>query len=155
METDSGTPSRPALSRICSQHVVLHRAVNALEAWLAKQAEGQPASESPERLLRDIYRILPEHFALEEQGGYFSDLLSVAPDLAERATELQAHHQLLIPQLERLLSCFADAPGGARPDPEDRLGLVRQFVDSLRAHEEGEDALMRAAARSSSFARGH
>lgn len=141
--------ARPPLSRIWSQHVVLHRAVQALDAWLEHSADRESCLETAEGLLMEIYNILPEHFALEERGGYFADVLSVAPQFARRAAELQNHHQTLIPRLELVLGEIRSYGRAGGVDRTDLVTRIQDFVELLKHHEEGETQLVRAAFRGS------
>jgi len=138
----SGTHGRPPLQRIWSQHVVLHRAVQELEKAMCS-VRSDEALRDLKPLLSHIASILPEHFALEEQGGYFADVLSVAPHFAGMAADLQAEHELLIPSLHLILAKL-DQP---QVDRDQIVEEIESFVRAIHDHEDGETELVRSAFR--------
>jgi hypothetical protein len=85
-----------------------------------------------------------EHFALEEQGGYFADAIRRAPHLEATAVELQAQHEPLLESLEALRAL-------ARLGVKSQAGWIRlqseldQFADELLKHEAGERSLLQRA----------
>ena len=141
MSTRASDRSTP-LQRIWSQHADLHRRVRALEDWLSSVAPAARLSEAL-RILEEIEVLLPTHFALEEQDGYFSDVLAAAPELRPRADVLRGHHAMLIPQLERVLDGFRSQAAPPEREAEALVQRVSAFVVALEEHERGENALVR------------
>ncbi len=143
-----GAPSKPPLQRIWSQHVVLHRSVRAVDQWIDGLGE-EDSLDLGVQLLEQLEHVLPEHFALEEQGGYFADVLSIAPQFSSWAAELQAEHSRLIPRLDAILS---ELRGKVR-DRARLLAEIRDFVRCIHEHEAGETELVREAFRGSTLQR--
>ncbi len=77
---------RTPLETIRSQHFALRQQIRAFEEVFA-QPDG--AAEEYARktltLLGGFDSALRDHFAVEEEGGYFADILKVAPRLSRRA----------------------------------------------------------------------
>jgi hypothetical protein len=107
-------------------------------AQLAAICEGDPhATELLRQHLDALYSCLVEHFAAEEEGGYFSEIRQARPELDGRIDRLGAQHAQLIEQLEALSTKAAHAA---------EINLVREDVErllnALRGHERAECALV-------------
>ena len=129
----------PPLQRIWAQHVELHRHVRALADW-ANGSDHVATVETARKLIGEVAAILPHHFALEEEGGYFADVLAVAPALAPRAEALRAHHHQLVPLVDGLLR---DIEHTLPPDLEAFAARVADVIVQIESHEAGENALVR------------
>jgi len=66
--------SAPALQMIWTQHMELNRHLREVSVWLATPYE-HAASRRVLDEIEQIARLLPKHLALEEAGGYFTDVL--------------------------------------------------------------------------------
>ena len=136
---------RTPLDTIRSQHFALSQQICALEELFAEpDGVGAGRARRTLKLLKGFDLALREHFAVEEEGGYFADILKVAPRLSRRAARLEQNHKEFTERLERLLALVryaADAPGGW---DRVRVGL-EGFLQALRAHEDEENELVREA----------
>ncbi len=135
----------PPLERIRAQHMALRQQIRALEQ-LFEQRNG--ADDLRVRrtlaLLEGFDPTLREHFAVEERGGYFSEVLQVAPRLSRRAERLQQNHLEFSRRLDRLLELTRDAVGA--PDKWERVTAgVADFLRELNFHEDAENELVREA----------
>ena len=111
--------------------------VSACHSPKRDQSEVQDQTES-------LAEAVQAHFALEERGGYFADVVRMAPHLSTTAAELQAQHEPLLESLEALRALARTAvksdAGWARLREE-----VAQFADELLQHEAGERAMLQRA----------
>ena len=100
-------------------------------------AEGPEAEQRAELwpLILEFGRELREHFAAEEEGGYFGALLDERPELSSQIERLRIEHQeiaALIAGLE------ASSPGWNA-----ELGLqLGQLLDRFQQHERAEAKML-------------
>ncbi|MCA9704568.1 MAG: hemerythrin domain-containing protein, partial [Myxococcales bacterium] len=87
-----------------------------------------------------LYTCLVEHFATEEEGGYFSEVRDAHPEYDQRLDRLEAQHAELLQQLE---SVSARAVDDVMPQVR---GDVGHLLDALRGHEAAERGLVQDAA---------
>ncbi|MCP4006279.1 MAG: hemerythrin domain-containing protein [bacterium] len=137
MSPSERTPP-PSLDQIREQHLALEQTTNQL-----RDALENPAPEAKQRALfaEELARFevsLNEHFALEEDGGYFADVLAVAPRLSARAAQLEQAHKDLCQQLARLRTRTKN------PDSpwEDVAKALRRFFAELKSHGSAEDDMV-------------
>lgn len=83
-----------------------------------------------------LYTCLVEHFAAEEEGGYFGEVLEAHPEFERRIGRLGAQHAELLEQLE---AATVEAKAEAMPQVR---GTVGQLLDALRGHEAAERGLV-------------
>ncbi len=99
--------------------------------------EQLPDPLQPARLITRLRVELSEHFALEEEQGYFGTVVEEAPALRSAIETLCAEHQVMLRALEELLALVPDrAAWGRLPGP------VRELVRQLELHERAEAALL-------------
>jgi DnaK suppressor protein len=133
-----------------AQHVGLRRLAEGLGAALRDVVEGQRAGRhdaaagvATRVIVEDLASLLPEHFALEEKGGYMTDVLSAAPRFQRRVGSLKREHAVLARQMAELAehARAAEAP----KEWEAVRGEASRFAEALLHHEREEGDLMRAA----------
>jgi iron-sulfur cluster repair protein YtfE (RIC family) len=147
-ETRAPEGSPAALEWAEREHVVLRQRLESLERQLAGLVEELRAGRSADATcsaarssLNGLERQLREHFALEEQGGYFAEALAAAPRLSRRADALYREHAAFLERLGHL-QALADA-GRAPFDAWSEIELgMRELTTDLRAHEERENELI-------------
>jgi hypothetical protein len=108
--------SRPPLEKVRAQHFELRHWVDSLQATLKREVSEESRAADATRMREDLETLqamLPEHFALEEEGGYFSDILAVAPRLTRQVERLQANHPVFLEQSRDLIALLREAPGSA------------------------------------------
>jgi iron-sulfur cluster repair protein YtfE (RIC family) len=91
--------------------------------------------------LRDI---LAEHFAAEEQDGYLSSALAVAPNLQRQVNELQSQHGHLLEALNDLINRLKMS----EPPFQSWQAAYRELeaiLADLRRHERAENETAQAA----------
>ncbi len=128
-----------------SQQLALRQQIRALEELFAEpDGAGAERSRKTLTLLEGFDSALREHFAVEEEGGYFADVLKVAPRLSRRAARLEQNHREFSERLEALLALVQYAID-ARDAWERVTTGVERFLRELRAHEDDENELVREA----------
>ncbi len=137
--------SRPPLEQIRAQHFELQRRMREVEALLGDSgARGDdPAARRSrlEELFADFEGVLSDHFALEEQGGYFAEVVAVAPRLSGRVARLRRNHPAFRLRLTRMRKHIPD-PTIAWPEVE---AQVAALLKALADHESAENDLVREA----------
>ncbi len=129
---------------IAGHHKRLRQLLAALEEVIETRAHDR---ESPLlattmlALLTDLEHELPLHFEAEERGGYFSDVLRVAPEMGRRLDKLKEEHADFTERSRRLLEYAHGAREGTR-----RWGEIEQLfnhlAEKLVAHERMENDLI-------------
>jgi DnaK suppressor protein len=135
-----------SLNQLRVQHLGLRQLLQAIEETLREHradVERESTGAAALALLGDLARELPEHFQLEERGGYFSDVIAAAPRLSGRAEELCKEHAGFQRQSRELLERAQSAGTAAERWAEVEADFA-QVSASLAAHEEAENTLMRA-----------
>jgi hypothetical protein len=135
---------RPALEEIRAEHVALGQRIHQLGEMLQlRDREGSPEAWSASVLerLEEFDRALRAHFAFEERGGYFAEVLAAAPRLSEKAARLKAHHAEYRGQSAALLELAGKAAGAA--DWDAVHARCARLLVALREHEREENELVR------------
>ena len=130
----------PVLDQIWAQHVELHKRVRALANTLE---DGGTIADVIAALAR-LRETLPEHFALEERGGYFSLVLEAAPDLRPRADVLQGHHGEFLASSSAIQKSLEELPDCPETKAYART-RISELIGALEAHEAAENQLVRTA----------
>ncbi len=121
--------SRSPLERIREQHFELQRRMGEMEALLGESRAPAARRSRLEELFADLEGALIEHFAIEEQGGYFAEVLAVAPRLSGRVARLKRSHSAFRRRLARLREHIPD-PTITWPEVEDRVAaLLKALAD--------------------------
>jgi hypothetical protein len=123
-----------------------HRELKALLARIEQSlAERTATIDEVSDLLGQLGDRLVKHFAMEEDGGYFADVLLHAPQLISKANALLAQHPKMCAQAKDLTVEIATRIP-ARGDWWQHTGeLFRAFRDELSRHEKQEDGLLQEA----------
>ncbi len=126
---------------IDAEHQELERQYAAFDKFLAGESERTPVLR---RRLAELATILKCHFDHEEEEGYFSEIIAIAPRLSYEADELEAEHDALLGRLE-----YLDDQLSTTADDVDEFTKLRQdfceFIEACRAHERRETALVQEA----------
>lgn len=139
MEPDPAPSAR--YQKVADDHAalkaLLHRIDHALDSRGVDIAEvGRMLGELGDRLVR--------HFALEEEGGYFSEALLHSPRLVDQANALMAQHPKMCAQAD-VLCQVAGAASNAETWWTNTRQRFRAFKEELLRHERAEDGLMQEA----------
>lgn len=134
---DPGLPKSGPYGRILEDHLALKALLQQIETALTgKTATIAEVSDLLARLGDDLVK----HFALEEDGGYFSEAVLRAPQLLSKANELMAQHPKMC-TLARDLVDLGPAQQGDQWWQETRQRF-QAFKTELLKHERREDQLL-------------
>jgi len=95
--------------------------------------------------LRDFQNQLQKHFDLEEDGGYNTDLIQIAPHLSTQVAHLEEDHRKIISDLNHILDNVKRIDGEQSPMPlrlKDRIQTLLLFI---KEHESKENAIIQEA----------
>lgn len=107
-------------------------------------AAGPSALTSVCNRLTDLAVELERHFENEEEAGYFTEIIDLAPHLSHRAERLEAEHEQLLRQL-RQLQCHVAATQDADQRYELICRILPGFIAACRKHEHCETELVQEA----------
>ena len=107
-------------------------------------AAGPSALTSVCNRLTDLAVDLERHFANEEEAGYFTEIIEMAPHLSHRAELLEAEHEQLLRQLRELQRHVAASTDCAQKY-ELLCRIIPGFIAACRKHEHCETELIQEA----------
>ncbi len=139
------TANPPAFrDEIAGHHRRLRQLLAALQEVIdarAQEREGPMLATAMLALLVDLEHELPIHFEVEEQGGYFADVLRVAPEMSRHLDRLKEDHVDFMERSGQLLEYAREAAEGTR-----RWGEVEQLfaklASRLSTHERNENDII-------------
>ena len=88
---------------------------------------------------------LVKHFAMEEDGGYFADVLLHAPQLISKANALLAQHPKMCAQAREITAEVSPRKPAGDEWWQHTGELFRDFREELNRHEKQEDGLLQEA----------
>jgi len=124
--------------RILQEHGALRQKVHRIHSVLA---EPNPNRAEIESLLREFLNALVIHFANEEEDGFFTEVISRAPQHTGRAGALCVEHQQLLRETEELCR-FAEAGSPSMPWWRELNARCHEFSKRLMHHESEENRLL-------------
>lgn len=125
----SGVTSR-ASGSLAAEHAALRPRIVELRTLL----EGDFSWDEARVALVQFRSALQLHFALEESGGYLSEVLARAPEQATTLARLESEHSRMRADLTRLL-----AEALVAREKADLRQSVREFLTGLAEHEKCEN----------------
>ena len=137
---------RPPLEKIRAEHFALGQRMRQLEESFQQrqpEASGAAGARPVLELLEEFDRVLREHFTSEERGGYFSEILAVAPRLSLRVARLKERHVEYRERSKLLLDLATKA--ASESDWMEVQARLAAFLRALREHEREENELVREA----------
>ena len=127
--------------KVLEDHQRLKSLLDTIHVALTKRSE---TVEDVSRLLGQLGDHLIKHFALEEDGGYFADALTNAPQLLSRANELLAQHPKMSGEAKELVQ-LGDRPHDSEDWWTETTARFEAFKAELLKHEQLEDGLLQEA----------
>jgi len=126
---------------VLAEHRHLRRLIQRLRNLLFEQQESGFVVGG---LLDELRDDLVTHFAHEEKGGYFDEVVTVAPRLKTRVDSLLSQHPQLMLTIDELRDSVEEGeiPEGAWPT---LTKSFEQFVVDFVQHEEHENQLLQEA----------
>jgi len=138
---DLDSPEYKAYQSILEAHRDLKALVRQIDEALAARTR---TIVELSRLLARLGDRLVKHFAMEEDGGYFAEALTHAPQLVARANALLAQHPMMCTQAKALLIDL-QSTRGQEEWWEETSQRFRAFKAELLKHEMREDKLLQEA----------
>lgn len=138
----------PVFERIMQEHDALNAKIHRIHSVLSGP---EPNEEEIGNLLREFLCTLVVHFANEEDEGFFTDIVSHAPELASSAAKLGIEHRALLQEASELCR-FADAGCPSMPWWRELHTRCHGFNKRLMHHECQENKLLHEAHKGNSGA---
>lgn len=139
------TTARAVCERLLAEHRELSRRIEEVRRWWDEADEfGLPKFGEMGDRVQQVRKLLAQHFADEERGGFLAPVLQIAPHFTRQAEELQRQH----PHLLNLLDDFVARLEAAEPPFSGWQEARREFEEilaELRQHEAGENAIAHSA----------
>jgi len=85
-------------------------------------------------LLTRLFELLPQQFAMKEQGGYLSEVTERFPNWQDQVDALRIEHAFLYEDL-RSLRNDVDDPMRFRAAKESTMARIAEWMDRFRNHE--------------------
>lgn len=135
---ESRSPDVAAYEKILAEHQEIKALLGRIEQTLS---ERQTTLDQVAAMLAELGDRLVKHFAIEEEGDYFTELMHRAPQLVVRANELMAQHPRMCSRARQLVTELS-----AMTPSEDWWQQTKQRFDAFKAelvkHESGENRLL-------------
>ena len=93
-------------------------------------------------LLRDFHNDLEKHFDLEEEGGFMSDILAIAPQHSHTVEKLESEHQQMLVKLEDAISQLKAIEIKNTEKIEAACQTIHEMLEILTTHEAAEGDLI-------------
>jgi hypothetical protein len=132
-------------STACMEHQILDHIKQALRVTLNWEA---PVVSMPRKLssLQFTFKSFQRHFerviAIEEEGGYMSEVIDTKPHLQNRIERLESDHAQFRTRLKRLKSELNDIQEWEEPRFNIVCSELCQLLDEVDAHDLGEVDLL-------------
>ena len=129
------------IEHIADEHVNLRALLEEIRETLSRQ---EATCAAVAARLAELSEDLFSHFAHEEEGGYFSEVISVAPRLKDEVDSLLEQHPRLRQHLEQMLR---HTEGGTPSKQwwDEAQAQFEEFTARLVEHEKRENALLQEA----------
>ncbi len=137
--SSSESPAHRFAQQTSQEHVALD---HKLEQLSRSTEQLQQLWASWQEQLRQLLKFLQGHFAAEERGGYFCQVVQHAPWLKEQVDRLHAQHEQLRHQLTQMA---ARAEHGQVELLAPLVEQLRSWTQLLEQHEEAENRLLQEA----------
>jgi hypothetical protein len=111
------------------------------------RALAQPEMSRPHvvmGLMAELVALLQNHFAHEEDGGYFTELVEVYPRVAETVERLRQQHRTMLATVRAIHGHLARTADRESCDPAIRRDFL-QFVQQCDEHQHEENSLVQEA----------
>jgi len=130
--------AEPDLDLVLAEHHHLNRLFSRLDRALADA--GTPREELA-KLLDELQTHVFQHFAHEENNGFFEQIAEHDPRLEQDAMELKQQHAALAESLQAISTAIHGESFAAQQMQDIAEGL-RDFIAEFEAHEDGENRLL-------------
>lgn len=142
MTTSTHDQEHPAL---LDEHTLVESRLDDFGRWRAELCQlGQPRFGEMGMRIQQIRNLLADHFAAEEEDGYLSAALRVAPQFTARAEQLQRQHQEFLQQLDDHIRRLTATPAQFA-SWSDACRDCDRLLSRMREHEQAENEIVRSA----------
>jgi len=93
-------------------------------------------------LLRDFKNALQKHFDLEEEGGFMTDVVKIAPQNINAVQKLETEHETMNAMMEEILTSLKDQEEKDDLKLEALRQRIGEFFEVLESHEAAEGDLI-------------
>lgn len=93
-------------------------------------------------LLRDFKNALQKHFDLEEEGGFMTDVVKIAPQNINAVQKLETEHETMNAMMEEILTSLKDQEEKDDVKLEALRQRIGEFFEVLESHEAAEGDLI-------------
>lgn len=93
-------------------------------------------------LLRDFKNALQKHFDLEEEGGFMTDVVKIAPQNISAVQKLESEHETMNAMMEEILTSLKDQKEKDDLKLEALRQCIGEFFEVLESHEAAEGDLI-------------
>lgn len=93
-------------------------------------------------LLRDFKNALQKHFDLEEEGGFMTDVVKIAPQNINAVQKLETEHDTMNAMMEEILASLKDQEEKDDLKLEALRQRIGEFFEVLESHETAEGDLI-------------
>jgi len=124
--------SQSLAEAVLRQHAALDQQIDLLRDTLSGRFEWSQLGDT----LESLEECMGRHFDLEEQGGYFSEVLDAAPRCQCHVDRLLKEHQLMLEIMRQARDLVGD--GASRQELRTLLG---GWIDLFHDHEARENRL--------------
>ena len=137
----TNTQNDQGMETFADEHKQLERLLERIQATLMR---GPGHFYSLDKLFAELVERIQKHFAHEEQGGYYNEVVEQWPRLAVRAEQLQHQHTELLADVESIHR-------EVRKIPDSTIGCraiqvhFNEFAERCREHEASENRLIQEA----------
>lgn len=131
------------VNHIVAQHRRLHFMLRQMRHAIVEsvQPDETPSFAAIVRILTQLREELERHFAEEEAGGCLDEAVSRCPSLSAEAKQIEAEHQEILAQIDRL----TEQAGTLPPTPQNQFAIQQAFDQlyrRLQKHEAAENRLL-------------
>jgi hypothetical protein len=113
------------------------RRVRDMCAALESNGPGALGEFEPVRLLADLHTDLVQHFAAEEDDGYFGTVVAERPCLSSGVADLKTEHAVMLASVAGLRAIAEDKTRWS-----ELAAPTRRLAEQLQAHEHSETVLL-------------
>lgn len=93
-------------------------------------------------LLRDFKNALQKHFDLEEEGGFMTDVVKIAPQNINAVQKLESEHETMNAMMKEILTALKNQEEKDDLKLETLRRRIGEFFEVLESHEAAEGNLI-------------
>jgi len=138
--------TRPTVAdEILREHEVVREIIRQLELLVEEGGFVEQEPEWSRRLSNELAafrRHLQRHFALEEEGGFMLDVVTLMPHASEQVEKLRQEHDEILRAVDELIRDAGLLVSGSSLMAMEFRDRVLQVLSTIRRHETEENELI-------------